>query len=95
MKKEIQTVTISQTGGSFDRVDDAAVIIETKSYIQKQVGIYSRGGYLFAGIGGGFVILKASKGTSSPSYKWIEIIPLNNTEFKYLAPHAGYLELVD
>ena len=87
------TVRLEETDGLFDRVDNAVVIIETKSYIQKQACLYSRGGCLFAGVGGGFVALKANKGTSSPSYKWIDIVPLCNTEFKYTAPHMGFLQI--
>lgn len=90
-------VTVRDTSGLFVKVDDVAVIVESKSGIQKQVPIYSRKSVLYASIGSGFVALSSSqgnrKGTSSTSYKWIEIIPLDNAGFEYMEPTVGYLEL--
>lgn len=96
MNSEI--VQVRDTSGLFVKVDDVAVIIESKSGIQKQVSIYSRKNVLYASVGGGFVGLQSSKGsrkgTSSTSYKWIEIVPLDNTGFEYKEPRVGYLEIV-
>lgn len=97
MSKKI--VQVRDTGGLFVKVDDVVVIIESKSGIQKQVDIYSRGVTLYASIGSGFVALASAigsrKGTSSTGYKWIEIVPLNNVGFEYSEPRVGYLELVN
>lgn len=90
-------VKIENTQGGFVKIDDVAIIIESKSGIQKQAAMYSRGNTLYASLGSGFVALSSSKGskkgTSSPGYKWIEIIPLNNECFEYSEPRVGYLGL--
>jgi hypothetical protein len=93
MKTKKVKVIISSTGGLFTKVDNVTVIIESKSGIQKQVDVYVRANTLYASIGGGFVSLSASKYTSSTSYKWVELVPLNNHEFYYVAPQVGYLQL--
>jgi len=97
MKNKI--VQVRDTCGLFVKVDDVAVIIVSKSGIQKQVDIYSRKNVLYASVGSGFVALSSSigsrNGTSSTSYKWIEIVPLDNNGFEYLEPRVGYLELVN
>lgn len=91
MKSKTIKIKVENTDGLFYKVDDVAVIIRTKAGIQKQVDVYTRGRVLYASIGNGFIALSSNKGTSSTSYKWVELVPLNNNEFEYIEPHCGYI----
>ena len=93
MKSEIVTIQISDTEGTFKKVDSVVIIIRSKQGIKSQRDVYSRGKTLYASIGSGFVSLSHNGGTSSTSYTWSQLVPTDNKEFSYMMPHFGYLEL--
>lgn len=74
----------------FHVIDDAAVILRSKG-VYKQAKVYRRGRELYAGVGGGFIRLMGSNGTSNPNVSWVDIDApytpgaLGRPEFKQLA----------
>lgn len=61
----------------FHQVDDMQVVLRCKGGVFKQAKVYRRTvdgkKHLFAGVGGGFVMLLGSGGTSSPNVSWLEL----------------------
>lgn len=61
----------------FHQVDDMQVILRRKNGVFSQAKVYSRlidgKRHLFAGLGGGFVMLLGSGGTSSPNVSWLDL----------------------
>lgn len=57
---------MSSNSTLFHVIEDAAAILRTKRGIWRQTKVYRRGDDLFAALGGGFIRLYASNGTSHP-----------------------------
>ncbi len=70
----------------FHQVDDMQVILRRKGGVFSQAKVYSRSvdgkRHLFAGVGGGFVMLLGSGGTSSPNVSWLDLDDPQNRAVK-------------
>lgn len=56
----------------FHVIDDAVCIIRNRG-VYRQVKVFRRGDFLYAGYGAGFVALYGNSGTSHPHISWDEI----------------------
>lgn len=68
----------------FHQIDDMQVVLRCKGGVFKQAKVYGRlvdgRKHLFAGVGGGFVMLLGGGGTSGPNVSWLELDdPQNRT----------------
>ncbi len=70
----------------FHQVDDMQVILRRGGGVFSQAKVYSRSvdgkRHLFARVGGGFVMLLGSGGTSSPNVSWLDLDNPQNRAIK-------------
>ena len=70
----------------FHQVDDMQVILRRKGGVFSQAKVYTRyvdgKQHLFAGCGGGFVMLLGNGGTSNPNVSWLDIDDPQNRTIK-------------
>lgn len=80
--------------GLFHHIEDAQVVVRYASGSYRQVKLYRRDkdgkASLYAGVGGGFIMLLGRGGTSAPSVAWEHIHGANVAE-----GYLGRPQLVD
>lgn len=57
----------------FHIIDKGAAIVRLKNRVHKQVSIYRRGTFIYAGVAGGFVRLTRGGGTDHPTISWLDL----------------------